>query len=76
LLNRFLDVRGKAQPSSLSILGHQLFEPGFVDRHYPLAEIFDLLFNNIDAGYIDAEFREASTRDKSNVTGANYSNVH
>jgi len=69
-------ISGEVQAPSLCIALYQFFQPGLMDGDAPLIEHFDLIGVDVDAQHMVADLSEASTRNETNISGAENSDFH
>ncbi len=69
-------VGGKGESAFLQVVGDQLVQAGFVDRHLALLEHGDLFPVYVAAGDVVAHVRETRTRDQSDVAGPDDTDFH
>ena len=76
LLDGGFQIGCEVQTTGMCVLGYQLFEAWFIDGDDSVGETRNLFPVHINARHINAEFRKASSGHKSDVTRANYRNMH
>ena len=76
LFDGLTNVGGESETTGLSVLGDELFEARFIDRHYAFEQPLDLFFIDVDAGDIDTKLGKTCAGYKTDITGTNYSNMH
>src|SRR5690606_23495515 len=69
-------VGGKGEASVLVVSLHHLFQPGLVDGHDALLELFDLAGVRVDADDIISEVGKDRTRHKADIAGSDHTNIH
>jgi len=74
--HRSLQLGRKTQASGLHVGSHQIFEAGFIDRHFAALERRDLAGVLVDADDVVAEIGKASPRNEADVTGADHCDAH
>ena len=70
------DIRSETQPAFFDTLGDQFGETRLIKRDLPFLKLLDSSAVGIHAGDLDAEFGKTGSGDESDVTTANYTDVH
>ena len=67
---------GEAQPAFADIAGHQILEPGLVDRHLATLKLGDLRAVLVDASDRVSEIGKTCPRDQPYIAGPNHRHAH
>ena len=74
--HRLCQIQREGKPARGHILGHQVIQTRFKDRHFAGTQPFDLARILVDADHLMPEIGKAHPRHQANIARPNHRNLH